>query len=267
MMQEARGKRQDKGIIGSKLTKKCHSERNEESDPKGHSERSKESHRVPSLRSGQASGFTLRMTAIPSFAKICVLIFLFLCPVTVYSEIYKWTDEKGEVHFSDNYSNIPEQYLNQVQRKPVKPAKDIKEKTSPQPSPLKEKETAIEKPSAPIKEETKVKEGVSPDDPNAVTIDGGVKEEATEKKEKVIYSGSAKNNSNAELNSVEITFTIRGKDGKEENLSLPIKGKKGEGVLEQGETASFSVQPETPFPLIAGYGYNFKWKFTTGQPK
>ena len=194
---------------------------------------------------------------------IFVLSFL-LFSDTAYSEIYKWVDDKGEAHFTDNPANIPEQYLNQVQRKTVK---ETKEKASPEPSLLKEKETVIEKSPVPPKAETKVKEGVSPDDPNAVTIDGGIKEEATEKKEKVIYSGSAKNNSNAELNSVEITFTIRGKDGKEENLSLPIKGKKGEGVLEQGETASFSVQPETPFPLIAGYGYNFKWKFTTGQPK
>ena len=46
----------------------CHSERREESDPQGHSERSEESHRVPSLRSGQASGFALRMTASLSSA-------------------------------------------------------------------------------------------------------------------------------------------------------------------------------------------------------
>ena len=199
---------------------------------------------------------------------IFVLSFL-LFSDTAYSEIYKWVDDKGEVRFTDNLSVIPEQYLNQIQRMPVK------QKTTPLSPPslkrtdkdMKEKEAAAEKSPAPIKEETKVKEAVSPDEPNAVIVDGGIKEEATEKKEKVIYSGAVKNNSNAELNSVEITFTIRGKDGKEENLSLPVKGKKGEGVLESGEVGSFVVQPDTPFPSIAGYGYNFKWKFTTGQPK
>ncbi len=244
MMQEAKGKMQDKGIIGSKLTKKCHSERSEES------------------RFLDSSGFTFRMTAIPSFAKICVLIFLFLCPVTVYSEIYKWADDKGEVHFTDNPSVIPEQYLNQIQRITVKQTKD---KVSPESSSVKEREAKVETSPTPVKEEVKIKEGVSPDDPNAVIIDGEIKQEAKDKN--VIYSGSAKNNSNAELNSVEITFTVKGRDGKEENLSSPIKGKKGGGVLESGEVGSFTVQPDTAFPSIAGYGYNFKWKFTTTQSK
>ncbi len=191
---------------------------------------------------------------------IYILIFLF--SGVAYSEIYKWTDEKGEVHFSDNYSNIPEQYLNQVERKTVK---ETKEKASPESSAIKEREAKVETPPAPVKTEAKVKEGVSPDDPNAVTVDGEIKQEGKEKM--VFYSGSAKNNSNTELNNVEITFTVRGRDGKEENLSLPVKGKKGEGVLESGEVGSFVVQPDTPFPSIAGYGYNFKWKFTTPQQK
>ncbi len=196
---------------------------------------------------------------------ISVLIFHF--SGTAYSEIYKWVDDKGEVHFTDDASNIPEQYLNQVERKTT--PRVLREQ--PPQSPLTKGESKgvvpPEKSSTPIKEEVKPQEGVSPDDPNAVTIDGGIKEEATDKKEKVIYSGAVKNNSNAELNSVEIIFTIRGKDGKEENLSSPVKGKKGEGVLESGEVGSFVVQPDTPFPSIAGYGYNFKWKFTAGQPQ
>lgn len=191
---------------------------------------------------------------------ISVLIFLF--SETAYSEIYKWVDDKGEVHFTDNLSYIPEQYLNQVQRKLVK---ETKEKVSPESPVVKEKKAKVETPPVPVKEETKIKEGVSPDDPNAVTIDGEIKQEGKEKM--VIYSGSAKNNSNTELNNVEIIFTIRGKDGKEENLSSQIKGKKGGGVLEQGEVGSFAVQPDTPFPSIAGYGYSFKWKFTSTQPK
>lgn len=179
-----------------------------------------------------------------------------------YSEIYKWVDDKGEVCFTDNLSAIPEQYLNQIQRMPVKEAK---EKTSPESSVVKEREAKVETPPAPVKAEAEVKEGVSPDDPNAVTINGDIKQEGKEKM--VFYSGSAKNNSNTELNNVEITFTVRGRDGKEENLSSPVKGKKGEGVLESGEVGSFTVKPDTPFPSIAGYGYSFKWKFTTTQQK
>lgn len=200
-----------------------------------------------------------------SHSLIAILTFILLLYTGIsYSEIYKWVDDRGEVHFTDNPSAIPQQFLNQAQRKPVK---EKKEKISTEAPVVKEKEAKVETPPSPAKEETNVKEGVSPDDPNAVTIDGGIKEEATEKKEKVIYSGSAKNNSNTELNSVEIIFTIKGRDGKEEILSLPVKGKKVEGVLESGEVGNFTVQPDTPFPSIAGYGYSFKWKFTTIQQK
>jgi hypothetical protein len=247
--QDAGGKMQDKDIVGRRLTQMSFPCKRESTILKNW---------IPA-----SAGMTNTKKFIFS-AKIYIFILFFVCPEPAYSEIYKWTDEKGEVHFTDSPSNIPEQYLNQVQRKHVK---ETKEKVSLEPSRVKEKETAIEKPAPTPKEETKIKEGVSPDDPNAVIIEGGIKEEATEKKEKVTYSGSAKNNSNTELNSVEIIFTIKGKDGKEESLSLPIKGKKGEGVLESGEAGSFSIQPEMPFPLIAGYGYNFKWRFITGQPK
>ncbi|HAP66823.1 MAG TPA: hypothetical protein DCQ99_03210 [Nitrospinae bacterium] len=181
-----------------------------------------------------------------------------------YSEIYKWMDDKGEAHFTDNPAVIPEQYLNQVWRKTTP---RVLSEQPPAPPLLRENEVVNEKSPAPPKEDTNIKEAVSPNDLNAVTVNGRIKEEATEKKEKVIYSGLAKNNSNAELNGVEIIFTIRGKDGKEENLPSLIKGKKGGGILEQGETASFSVQPETPFPSIAGYGYSFKWRFTTTEPQ
>jgi hypothetical protein len=192
--------------------------------------------------------------------------FVFLFSGNAYSEIYKWVDDKGEVHFTDNPSNIPEQYLNQTERKTPPPLLREQPTTPPLLRGTEKKEAVTEKSPAPVKEETKVKEGVSPDDPNAVTLDGGIKEETKEKREKVTYSGMAKNNSNTELNNIEIFFTIKGKDGKEETLSSLIKGKKGEGILEPGEAGSFTIQPETPFPSIAGYGYSFKWRFTT-QPQ
>jgi len=198
---------------------------------------------------------------------ISFLIFLF--SDTAYSEIYKWVDDKGEAHFTDNPSAIPPQYLNQIQRKPVKETavppsvkgadKDIKDKIPVESPVVKAKEAE--------KSTASVKEGIQPDDAGAVTLDGTIKEDAKEKRERVIYSGIAKNNSNAELNNVEIFFTIKGKDGKEENISSLIKGKKGDGILGEDESGSFSIQPETPFPSITGYGYNFKWRFITTQER
>ena len=44
-------------------------------------------------------------------------------PFLVHAEVYKWIDDKGVVHFTDNYSNIPEKYrpLAETQRFPQDP--------------------------------------------------------------------------------------------------------------------------------------------------
>ncbi|MBI4378439.1 MAG: DUF4124 domain-containing protein, partial [Nitrospinae bacterium] len=173
-----------------------------------------------------------------------------------YSETYKWVDDKGEVHFTDNPSNIPPAYSKKV--------KGIKEKTTLKSPPPDEKDTVIKKlPSSLQEEKLQAEGGISPTDPNAVTIVGDIKEELNNEK-RFTYSGLAKNNSNTELNNVEIFFIIKGREGKEvENLSLYVNGKNGKGILESGEVGSFTMQPTTPFSSIAGYGYNFKWKFAT----
>ena len=42
---------------------------------------------------------------------------LLMIPFLVYAEIYKWVDEKGTVHFTDDHSTIPEKYGQQVERR------------------------------------------------------------------------------------------------------------------------------------------------------
>jgi len=39
-----------------------------------------------------------------------VISFLMI-PFLIHAEVYKWVDDKGTVHFTDDYSNIPERYL------------------------------------------------------------------------------------------------------------------------------------------------------------
>jgi septal ring factor EnvC (AmiA/AmiB activator) len=51
--------------------------------------------------------------------KKCALLFCLISP-TAFSfseEIYHWTDDKGSVHFTDDVSNIPAPYLNQVRKR------------------------------------------------------------------------------------------------------------------------------------------------------
>jgi hypothetical protein len=44
-------------------------------------------------------------------------ISLLIIPFPVYAEVYKWVDEKGTVHFTDDNSRIPEKYEQQVEKR------------------------------------------------------------------------------------------------------------------------------------------------------
>jgi DNA repair exonuclease SbcCD ATPase subunit len=46
---------------------------------------------------------------------ILITIF-FHIPCSLSGEVYRWTDEKGTVHFTDDDSKIPEQYSDQAER-------------------------------------------------------------------------------------------------------------------------------------------------------
>ena len=50
---------------------------------------------------------------------------LLMIPFLVHAEVYKWIDDKGDVHFTDNYSNIPEKY------RPLAETQKSPEETSP----------------------------------------------------------------------------------------------------------------------------------------
>jgi hypothetical protein len=46
---------------------------------------------------------------------ICVLVFLFLISPVYAASIYKWTDEKGGVHYSDDLNKVPPAYRDRVE--------------------------------------------------------------------------------------------------------------------------------------------------------
>src|SRR3989304_4402342 len=160
-----------------------------------------------------------------------------------YSEIYKWVDEKGEVHFTDNPADIPSKYFNQVE--------GIKEKAVQKSPQLENKKDAVKKPS--IQKE----EGVSPNDPGAIKLVGDVKEEPDRKRNQIAYSGSVKNVSNSELTNIEMFFTVRVKDGTDENITLLINGKSGCPCRVTGRRTASPILSELPKWSSSGYGYNF----------
>ena len=73
---------------------------------------------------------TMRKT-IKVFALMAALtLFLLDCPSRA-KDVYKWVDEKGTVHFSEDESNVPEKYRDQLEKKslpeePKKPKEKVK---------------------------------------------------------------------------------------------------------------------------------------------
>ena len=59
-----------------------------------------------------------------------VTIGLMVIPLLLHAEIYKWIDDKGTIHFTDDYSNVPSSY---PERAKVEVRKDIREKTPLEP--------------------------------------------------------------------------------------------------------------------------------------
>ena len=77
-----------------------------------------------------------------------ILLFIVILVVLVsssYGEMYKWVDEKGTVHFTDDIANIPEKY-----RQDIETRKPPQETSAPQPK---------ERPVSPMTPETSETEG------------------------------------------------------------------------------------------------------------
>jgi len=77
------------------------------------------------------------------------IISFLMIPFLTHAEVYKWVDDKGTIHFTDDYSNIPEKYLPlaEVQESPEEgPAPISKEKVAPVPAPRRSESPELETP-------------------------------------------------------------------------------------------------------------------------
>ena len=44
------------------------------------------------------------------------LLFLLTCVAFSHSAVYRWTDDKGVVHFTDDYSQIPQKHRTSIEK-------------------------------------------------------------------------------------------------------------------------------------------------------
>jgi hypothetical protein len=82
---------------------------------------------------------------------------LLTIPFLVHAEVYKWIDDKGDVHFTDNYSNIPEKYrpVAETQRFPQDPKDTSPASVEKKPTPAlapKVSEPAVQKTPSVVRE-------------------------------------------------------------------------------------------------------------------
>lgn len=69
---------------------------------------------------------------------LSVMIGLLMNFTSVRADFYKWIDDKGDVHFTDEYSNIPEKYLPVIETRktPIEsPVSSVNKKPTPEPAP------------------------------------------------------------------------------------------------------------------------------------
>ena len=52
-----------------------------------------------------------------------LFIFFFQIPYAFSGEIYRWTDDRGTIHFTDDASKIPEQYTDRAEKLKVQEEK------------------------------------------------------------------------------------------------------------------------------------------------
>jgi len=79
-----------------------------------------------------------------------LIIGLLTIPFLAHAEFYKWIDDKGEVHFTDDYSKIPEKYrpAAETQRFPQDPKDTSRASVEKKPTPAlapKVSEPAVQK--------------------------------------------------------------------------------------------------------------------------
>jgi len=95
----------------------------------------------------------LRTTAL-----LCLLLLVFATPL--FAQVYKWIDNEGKTHFTDNIESIPEEFRSQLKKHKLPEPSTVEDGKTPEveaeksPPDEKSAEAEEEKPAGPSPEET-----------------------------------------------------------------------------------------------------------------
>ncbi len=113
-----------------------------------------------------------------------------MIPLLIHAEVYKWIDEKGNVHFTDQYLSIPEEFRQQIEKRSSSevstPAMGDRQEKEKFPNPIEKEKT----------------EGTPVDIPSEPSSVGGTPEMP------LIFSGKI-----ISIDPGERTLTVEGKEG------------------------------------------------------
>ena len=174
---------------------------------------------------------------------ITVFIISFLTiPFLIHAEVYKWVDDKGTIHFTDDYSNIPEKYLPfaEAQGSPKESSPPIpKEKSAPVLAPKRSGSPEMETPRL----FSGLISGVD-DSARSVTVTGDGKEMVfIVSEDTIIKTDSGKDLPFSELkNDRPVTIEYTEKGGKLQASSVTVS------ILQAGATNAVEALPSGSSP-------------------
>jgi len=182
-------------------------------------------------RQRNLGGDTMRKTVPIALLAIGFLMIPFL----IHAEVYKWIDDKGTIHFTDDYSNVPEKYLPsaEVQGFPKESSAPIsKEKAAPVVAPKSSGSPELETPRL----FSGLISGVD-DSARSIVVTGDGKEMVfTVSEDTIIRTDSGKNLSFSDLkNDRPVTIEYMEKGGELQVQSVTVS------ILQAGATNAVST--------------------------
>lgn len=187
-----------------------------------------------------------------------VLFVVLFFPDAIFAEMFKWVDQEGNTHFTDDYLKVPEGYKRKVTVKEI-----ISPPTEGKESPDK---TAGKEPvpSKPVKKSLPPEKEISDQagkekDGEMVSIVGQTTPKV-DAKGNLVFAGKVKNNTKEVLSSVEIVFNLMDRSEKViKTITSPLSGQIA-GTLKGGETGTYETITTVPYGEMGSYQYSINWK-------